>query len=253
MTFIPAPHTAKPANQDVDSLSGTQPTAPTGDTGGLKEGTHVNWEQRYKDHESYSSRRETEFRKEISGLRANQDTGFSVPKTPEELAAFQSENPEWFSAIETIAGNMANKATQDGASRLAIMEKELLESQVDRAQAQLLSRHPDYLEIGGSTEFQEWIAGKSEDLRQKVYGNSTDAAAASEVFDYFKAERKSPGTKQPQGNAADDVVTGGQPQVSSDAAGPVFSNATIAKMSRNEYEANYEEIKKAQRAGRIIA
>lgn len=254
MTFIQNPNTNTDATQDAGTVAGNQTNTSDGDTGGSEGRSQINWQQRHDDTQSYYSRRETELRKEIAGLRSNQDTGFTAPRTPEEMAAFKKENPDWFGAIETIAGQMAKDATEQSASRLAKMEKDLLESNKEKANAQLLSRHPDYLEIGSSKEFQEWIATKSQDLRNKVYSNGTDASAASEVFDYFKAERKSPRTKQTDGNsAADDVTTSSQaPDASGDAAGPVFSEKSIASMSPREYEAQHDEIMKAHREGRII-
>lgn len=254
MTFIQNPNTKADATQDAGTATGNLANTSAEDTGGQEGRSHVNWQQRHEDSQSYYSRRETELRKEIAGLRANQDTGFTAPKTPEEMAAFKQENPEWFGAIETIAGRMAKDATEQSASRLAKMEKDLLDSHKEKAQAQLLSRHSDYRELGASKEFQEWIATKSQDLRDKVYSNGTDASAASEVFDYFKAERKGPRTKQTHGgSAADDVTTSSQaPDASGDATGPVFSNRAIAAMSPREFEAQRDEIMKAHRDGRII-
>jgi hypothetical protein len=235
-------------NGDAESTTGLPDTSNSG------AGTNINWKQRYNDLHSFSSRRETDLRKEITGLRTNQDTGFTAPKTPEELAAFKEENGDWFGVIETIAGKMAQDATSKTASRMTELESELKVTQADRALAQILVRHSDYAEITNSQDFHVWVATKSADLQALVYENSTDAKSAIEVLDFYKAENKSPRTtEQPQGSAADDVATGGQaPAAQGDAQGPAFSNATIQSMSPREYEANYEAIMEAQRHGRVF-
>lgn len=254
MTLIQRPSTPLSATPDMGTNGDADSTTDLPDTSNSGAGRQTNWQQRYDDLHSFTSRRETDLRKEISGLRSNQDTGFTAPKTSEELAAFKEENGEWFGVIESIAGKMAQDATSKTATRMTELESELKETQAERALAQIILRHPDYAELTNSKEFHVWVATKSADLQALVYDNSTDAKSAIEVLDFYKAENKGPRTtEQPQGTAADEVAAGGKaPAAQGDAQGPAFSNASIRSMSPKEYEANYDAIMDAQRHGRVF-
>ena len=151
--------------------------------------TH-DWEKRYKDLQSYATKKENEAQLEIANLQrsAAQGPKFQIPKTADELAAFQRENPENFAFIQSIAHGIAENSTQALNDRLETAESSLADTSREMALAQLKQTHPDFEEINGHPAFQSWLGTQDTEVQSWIYHNSNDAAKVSRALSLFKQD-----------------------------------------------------------------
>ena len=148
------------------------------------------WEKRYKDLQSYSTKQHNESQTEIANLQRDKAQGpaFQVPKTAEELSAFQKANPETHAFIQTIAHDIANNQTQIINDRLETAEQALATTSRETAMSQLKQAHPDFEEINGHPSFNDWISTQDPEVHGWIYHNSNDANKVSRALSLFKQD-----------------------------------------------------------------
>ena len=149
----------------------------------------VDWEQRYKELEKLNSRQAQtlgEYRKTI-------DT-FIVDPTPEIKANTDQEaGPETFS-LDEFYDHPDKAVYKIVESHPAIQEarqlkQDALEQKRARDHEAFTKRHEDYVEIGVTPEFQNWIMDNPTrvDLYQRA--DQFDFSAADALFSLYKAEK----------------------------------------------------------------
>jgi len=148
------------------------------------------WEKRYKDLQSYSTKQMNEAQSEIANLQRDKAQGpaFQVPKTAEELSAFQKANPETHAFIQTIAHGIANTQTQAINDRLETAESALANTSREAAMVQLQNAHPDFEEINGHPSFNTWLSTQDTEVQSWIYHNSNDANKVSRALSPFKQD-----------------------------------------------------------------
>ena len=80
------------------------------------------------------------------------------PKTDAEVEAWSNRYPDVAKIVDTIARKRANEALQEGEERLKQVEKFERNLHKQSAEQELLSIHPDFVEIRNDTAFHEWVA-----------------------------------------------------------------------------------------------
>jgi hypothetical protein len=171
----------------TDQGPGAQPGTP--DSMAPEAPTH-NWEKRYKDLQSYSTKQMNDKETEIANLLRDKAQGpaFQVPKTADELAAFQKANPETHAFIQTIAHDIANNQTQIINDRLEHAESALATTSRETAMSQLKQAHPDFEEINGHPSFNDWLSTQDAEVQGWIYHNSSDANKVSRALSLFKQD-----------------------------------------------------------------
>jgi len=147
------------------------------------------WEKRYKDLQSFQSKRENEMRKEIAELQ-DADSTFTAPTTPEQLEVFKEEHPEVYNMMLTLAHQKATEATQGINMQLQTIEEERNVNAFLEAQQQLKNAHPDYETIVRTSEFQEWAKVQPASVQQWIFDNPDNPELAGIALDRFKAHRE---------------------------------------------------------------
>ena len=237
----------------------SDPSAPTHD-----------WEKRYKDLQSFHTKSMTAKDTELSEARShNQPNSFQVPKTAEELSAFQEKNPETFQFIQTIAHDMAAKQLEPIQGQLQNAAEQLETERLSKAEATLMARHPDFVQIDSSPQWSEWLAVQPTHIQSLIYDNPDDASKISTVLDLFKgstgwgANAGNTSAAETQANlaaqAAQAVNTGststGEGPSSGDprASNPQYkwTEAEIGKLHPSEYAKYADAIDLAMSEGRI--
>lgn len=204
----------------------------------------VDWEKRYKDLQSYSDKTRVSLESENARLRKD-TTVFTPPKTPEELASFRTENPDWMGVIETVAHDIASNSIQS-------LQADVNQSKQDKAAAEIMASHPDAPAILASSEFEQWANSQGPEI-QAWLKNELDSSPVIRVLNYYKAMSSQASVAPTQHNdlsAAEAVRTHGSVVTPQTQELPRrFTREQINRMHPDEYEKNFEAIKAQAQAG----
>ena len=219
------------------------------------------FKKRYGDLRRHMSQREEESKKEINAIREQLSSAtqkaIKLPKTDEELAAWSKEYPDVAKIIETIASKKAREFDSSIEKRLqAISEKEA-DAARKRAEAELISSHPDFESIRADEKFHEWVATQPKWVQQALYENDSDAHAASRAIDLYKVDTGMLGSKKkkPNNDAAKVVTTRGQNAnvaKSKDGQSNQWRESDVAQMKAEDYARNEDSIMEAIQSGNFV-
>ena len=221
--------------------------------------TH-DFKKRYDDLKKHYDTKLDEWKQEKETLEAQSkaakaDTDYKPPKTPEELEQFKEDYPDIYGVVETIAHKQAGDKLRTVEEKLAKMsdrEEELIR---DKAQTELLSVHPDFLEIKEDENFQGWLQEQPTSISDGILKNGTDSKWAVRVLDLYKADAgisKKTSTARPTLSAAE-AVTKTRKVVVPEKAGDkkIWKQSEISKLKPNEFESLEKELDLAAKEGRI--
>jgi len=229
-----------------------------------KEAQDHDWKKRYSDLKSYHDRKNNEWSQQqelaeaklkLAEQKASQPD--VLPKSPEELEEFKKEYPDVYNVVETVAKLQSAERMQEVEARLEELKKSEQESQVRLAEKELLSLHPDFIEIKDSPEFLSWLDEQPASIAEGIKKNRTDAKWASRVLDLFKVDnnispKKRGRQKKSNAESAAEAVTKTEKvSVSPEGEAKVWTSEEIAKLKPWEFEKLESEIDKASREGRI--
>ena len=198
---------SSPYNEETISLSNIKEEDKT-------EQTEHDFKKRYDDLKKHYDTKLDEWKQEKETLEAQSkavktDTDYKPPKTPEELEQFKEDYPDIYGVVETIAHKQAGDKLRTVEEKLAKMsdrEEELIR---DKAQTELLSVHPDFLEIKEDENFQGWLQEQPTSISDGILKNGTDSKWAVRVLDLYKADAgisKKTSTARPTLSAAEAVT-----------------------------------------------
>lgn len=204
------------------------------------EDNSVNWEERYKNLQSYAD-------KTIAQLK-KQTTVFTPPKTTEELEEFKKSNPDWMGVIETVAYQIASNSIKP-------LQEELKGTKIREAAAQIRAAHPDFIDIYNSEDFKQWASEQGSEIQSWI-SEEEDSSKVIRALNYYKAMRSPQVSLAPtqyqEPSAARQVSTHGSVVTPQGSESPRrFTRAQIARMHPAEYEKNEKAILQAQRLGLI--
>lgn len=147
----------------------------------------IDWEQRYKELEKLNSRQAQtlgEYRKTIDDFIANPTPASEADPEPASQPITVDD------VLEDPNSAVARAVESHPAIREARKLKEQYEAQQkEAALADFQTRHPDYSEIAGTPEFQNWVVENPTRVELYSRGNSYDFSAADALFSLYKAER----------------------------------------------------------------
>ena len=248
---------AKPvqAESDTKQEEKTEAKAQEDDDLGAEE---KNFKKRYGDLRRHSQKKEEEFNAKIEALQAqitkaaNQE--LVLPKTDEELEAWAKEYPDVASIIETIADKKSKATANDLEERMAELEELRITAKKEKAEAELINMHPDFIAIREDDKFHNWAKEQPKWVQDALYENVDDAKSVSRVLDLYKIDTGITTKKKNTADkaAASSVKTKGAAVPEADEASKYIRESEVAAMPIKEYEKRQEEILDAQRNGRFI-
>lgn len=219
----------------------------------------VDWEKRFKDQQSYSTKKMTELNDTISNLKTQIDElskeKTKPPKTQEELEAWVAKYPEVSDMFMTLVMNQNENLRQEFQQELSEYQKEKQQLALEKAKTQLLRKQPDFDEITASEEFVEWFSKQPAVIQDTISKPSLDedgVNAASRTIDLFKYEVLNKGKRPDPKEAAGKVKTSGSDEPVDRGDKPKFLESQVAKMTSAEFEKNQDAILKAQSEGRFV-
>ena len=222
------------------------------------------WKKRYSDLKSYHGRKNNEWlqQHELTEAKlklAEQKVSAprNLPKSTEELEEFKTEYPDVYDVVETVSRLEAEARMKEVEERIDSLRKAEQEAQVRTAEKELLSEHPDFLDIKSDPEFLTWLEEQPSNISDGVYKNRTDSKWAARVLDLYKSD-KDIGQKK-RGRPRKDTVDAARAVTKTERAATtgesekkIWTSSEIARLKPHEFEKLEKEIDRAVREGRII-
>ena len=218
-----------------------------------------NFKKRYGDLRRHSQKKEEEFNAKIEALEAKLNKAANqelvLPKTDEELEAWSKEYPDVAAIIETIADKKSKATASELEERMAEFEELRITAKKEKAEAELINMHPDFVQIREDDKFHNWAKEQPKWVQDALYENVDDAKSVARVIDLYKIDKGITNKKKASPSekaAASSVKTKSAAAPEPDETANMVRESEVAAMSIKEYEKRQEEILDAQRNGRFI-
>ena len=255
------PSSEKPEAESVQAESDTKqeekPEAKAQEDGELS-AEEKNFKKRYGDLRRHSQKKEEEFNAKLAALEAKLEKATKqelvLPKSDEELEAWAKKYPDVAGIIETIADKKSKASAEDLEKRMADLEELRVNATREKAEAELIKMHPDFIEIREDDTFHNWAKDQPKWVQDALYENVDDAKSVARVIDLYKVDKGITKVKKSSSDkaAASSVKTKSAAVPEPDEASKYIKESDVAAMSIKEYEKRQEEILDAQRNGRFI-
>lgn len=238
--------------QNPSEAQGQDPTANS-------EPVH-NWEKRYKDLQSWSSKEMHQLKQTVTELKtelASQKTPvLTAPKTPEELQAFKQQNPDMYGVIEHMAHTIAKAHIEQTDLRVAAMSQDLQATKAERARLAIKEAHPDFGQIVNDPKFHEWTKVQTQEVQDWILNNPDDPDKAIRALNLYKYEAgmsQQTKTSDPQLEADLAVTSTGMPgnEVPREHPAYIWTASEIKSINPREYPKYADAIDLANREGRV--
>jgi len=250
---------AEPVQAESDTKQKEEPKAEAQEDETELSPEEKNFKKRYGDLRRHHQKKEEEFNAKIEALEAQLNKAAKqelvLPKTDEELEAWSKEYPDVAAIIESIADKKSKNAAKDLEERMAELEEMRFDAQRNKAEAELVKIHPDFIEIRQDDTFHDWAKEQPKWVQDALYENMDDAKSVARVIDLYKVDKGITNKKKPKPEekaAASSVKTKSAATPEPDETSKYIRESEVAAMSIKEYEKRAEEIMEAQRSGNFI-
>jgi hypothetical protein len=216
------------------------------------------FKKRYGDLRRHSQEQQSGLQKQIdalqSQLKQSTEQQIHLPKSEEELNQWAENYPDVAKIVETIAIKKAREQSFAIEERLKSLDEREKASARSKAEAELMTIHPDFASIRDSDEFHDWVEEQPKWVQSSLYENDTDSRAASRAIDLYKADKGISKNKKDGSykEAAQSIVARNTKSSPTDQEGNSFSESQVDRMSTREYEQNQEAIAKAMKSGKFL-
>lgn len=249
---------AEPVQAESDTKQEEKPEAKAQEDDELS-AEEKNFKKRYGDLRRHQQDKEKEFTAKIEALESQLSKAAKkqlvLPKTDEELEAWTKEYPDIASIIETIADKKSKSAAKDIEDRMIELEEMRQDAHRDKAEAELVKMHPDFIEIRQDDTFHNWAKEQPKWVQDALYENVDDAKSVARVIDLYKIDKGITNKKKAKPDekaAASSVKTKSAAAPEPDESAKMIRESEVANMSIKEYEKRADEIMDAQRNGNFI-
>lgn len=227
-----------------------------------KEGSDTDYKKRYDDLKRHYDAKIEEWKQERQELANAQKAGLEqgvaiseLPKTPEDLEEFRNKYPDVYAIVETISSIKADTKLQELRSEVETLKGREKELEVQSAYKELLSAHPDFLELKTDEKFLVWLDQQPASIADGIYKNSTDAKWGIRVLDLYKADMGI--ARKPKRSRDADPAAVVSKTTAKDVAGEakpdkkVWKASEIGRLKPWEFEKLEAELDAARAEGRI--
>jgi hypothetical protein len=175
-----------------------------------------------------------------------------LPKSDDEIAAWTKKYPDVAGIVETIADKKARERSTDLDKRVQDIEKMRVDAVKEKAEAELMKLHPDFIDIREDDKFHDWADEQPKWVQDALYENVDDAKSVARVIDLYKIDAGIKAKKSDGKSAASAVNTRSKTTPTSDDSNNNWRESQVEKMSDKEYAKNQESIMEAMRAGKFV-
>ena len=217
-----------------------------------------NFKKRYGDLRRHTQEKEKEFQAQLDKLQSQLEAATKnelvLPKSEDEVDAWAKKYPDVAGIVEAIADKKASERSSELDSRLKEIESLRTTAKREKAEAELLSMHPDFQEIRADDAFHSWAEKQPKVVQDALYENSEDAKSVARVIDLYKSDQgiKTRKVSSSDKAAASSVKAKGRAAPDTDDSSKYITESQVSKMSIKEYEKRMDEIFDAQRSGKFI-
>ena len=242
--------------QKEDAKQDTESKTETDDTTEPDSAEERSFKKRYGDLRKHQQQQQKTFEDKITNLerQLNEATKkeIKLPKTEEELETWAKEYPDVAAIVESIAIKKAREQSKSIEDKIKQYEDLRVEASKEKAEAELLSMHPDFEQIRETDEFHEWAEKQPKWVQNALYENDNDAKSAARAIDLYKADKNITNQK-PSKDAAKAVNTKSQrSEPQSNDSKNFIKESDVQAMSAEEYEKKADTIMEAIRSGKFI-
>ena len=242
--------------QKEDAKQDTESKTETDDTTEPDSAEERSFKKRYGDLRKHQQQQQKTFEDKITNLerQLNEATKkeIKLPKTEEELETWAKEYPDVAAIVESIAIKKAREQSKGIEDKIKKYEDLRVEASKEKAEAELLSIHPDFEQIRETDDFHEWAEKQPKWVQNALYENDNDAKSAARAIDLYKADKNITNQK-PSKDAAKAVNTKSQrSEPQSNDSKNFIKESDVQAMSAEEYEKKADTIMEAIRSGKFI-
>jgi len=218
------------------------------------------FKKRYDDLKRHYDKTLNKHKSEVTNLRTQIEqsaTQMLPPKDPKELEAWRQKYPDVYDVIQSVAVNQADERAKKLEEKYQFLQEQQTQIAKEKAEVELLKRHPDFQEIRATDDFHEWAQKQDPTIQGWLYENADNADLAARAIDLYKMDagittKKSKAqTKEMKKEAAKAVTStkkGNQINVTEK---KIWSVEEISKLKPFEFDKYEKDIMEARREGRI--
>ena len=218
------------------------------------------FKKRYDDLKRHYDKTLNKHKSEVTNLKTQleQSTNQMLPPTdPNDLAEWRKKYPDVYDIIETISLTKADERAKKLEEKYQFLQEQQTQIAKEKAEVELLKRHPDFQEIRATDNFHEWAQKQDPTIQGWLYENADNADLAARAIDLYKMDagittkKEKSATKNVKKEAAKAVTStkkGNQINVTEK---KIWSVEEISKLKPFEFDKYEKDIMEARREGRI--
>ena len=216
------------------------------------------FKKRYGDLRRHMQEKEQEYKIKFEQLQQQLDKAAKnelvLPKGEADIAAWARKYPDVAAIVEAIADKKASERSSDLDKRLKEIEELRTQAKRDKAEAELMSLHPDFTQIRSDDAFHDWAESQPKWVQDALYENVDDAKSVARVIDLYKADMGITKQKTTSSDkaAASSVNARSRNTPEADDSKAFFRESQVNKMSTKDYEKNADAIMEAIRSGKFV-
>ena len=242
--------------QKEEAKEETESKEETSDNKEPESAEERSFKKRYGDLRKHQQQQQKAFEDKIPNLERQLGEAtkkeIKLPKTEEELETWAKEYPDVAAIVESIAIKKAREQSKGIEDKIKKYEDLRVEASKEKAEAELLSIHPDFEQIRETDDFHEWAEKQPKWVQNALYENDNDAKSAARAIDLYKADKNITNQK-PSKDAAKAVNAKGQrSEPQSNDSKSYIKESDVQAMSAEEYEKKADTIMEAIRSGKFI-
>ena len=216
----------------------------------------LSFKKRYGDLRRHMASKDKETEERIKALEDQLSKAtrneLVLPKSDDEIAAWTKKYPDVAGIVETIADKKARERSTDLDKRMKDIEKMRVDAVKEKAEAELMKLHPDFIDIREDDKFHDWADEQPKWVQDALYENVDDAKSVARVIDLYKIDAGIKAKKSDGKSAASAVNTRSKTTPTSDDSNNNWRESQVEKMSDKEYAKNQESIMEAMRTGKFV-
>ena len=216
------------------------------------------FKKRYGDLRRHMQEKEQEYKIKFEQLQQQLDKAAKnelvLPKGEADIAAWAKKYPDVAAIVEAIADKKASERSTDLDKRLKEIEELRTQAKKDKAEAELMSLHPDFTQIRSDDAFHDWAESQPKWVQDALYENVDDSKSVARVIDLYKADMGITKQKTTSSDkaAASSVNARSRNTPEADDSKAFFRESQVNKMSTKDYEKNADAIMEAIRSGKFV-
>ena len=218
------------------------------------------FKKRYDDLKRHYDKTLNKHKSEVTNLKTQleQSTNQMLPPTdPNDLAEWRKKYPDVYDIIETISLTKADERAKKLEEKYQFLQEQQTQIAKEKAEVELLKRHPDFQEIRATDDFHEWAQKQDPTIQGWLYENADNADLAARAIDLYKmdagittkkSKAKAEDVKKEAAKAVTSTKKGNQINVTEK---KIWSVEEISKLKPFEFDKYEKDIMEARREGRI--